>query len=242
MNIRFFSLMAVLACGCASAQDAPLPLVSLVPVDPLPDIPERPDRFFLDIKGGYAFSRDKDMPGMPGFVLEAGVRGRTWKMVHEGYLSVGYYAGNDTYTFDEARERFGVEAWYDDRYRSNVEHKVASMPLSVGYRMTVPLGQSGISLYADARYGISFFTDEFIQPAWCRDCCADDPWDDDDVCYENYDRKLARKSFTKGSYSVGGGVKVALSNSVELALGYEYYRIGSMKPWHIVQAGVTWTF
>lgn len=242
--------MALLLCGYACAQDAPLPPVSLVSVDPLPDIPEKPDRFFLDIKGGYAFSRDEDMPGMPGVVLEAGIRGRTWKIVHEGFLSFGYYAGGDSYTFEEARDRFGVEAWYDDRYRSNVEHEVSSMPLSIGYRMAVPLGDTGISLYAGARYGISFFSDEFVQPAWCHGSCSDEPWDDDDGwidvddddCHADHDRTLAKKSFTKGSYSVGGGVKVALSRSVELVLGYEYYRIGSMKPWHIVQAGVTWTF
>lgn len=210
--------MAVLACGCAGAQD------------------------FLDIKGGYAFSRDVDMPGMPGVVLEAGVRGRTGKIVHEGFFSFGYYAGNDSYTFEEARDRFGIEAWYDDRYRSRVKHEVASMPLSIGYRMAVPLGDTGVSLYAGARYGISFFRDEFVQPSWCNGCCSDDSWEDDADCYEDHDRTLAKKSFTKGSYAIGGGVKVACSRSVELALGYEYYRIGSMKPWHIVQVGVTWTF
>lgn len=241
MKTRFFSLLVVLLGGYACAQDAPLPPVSLVSVDPLPEIPQKPDRFFLDLKGGYAISRDDDMPGMPGFVLEAGIRGRTWNIVHEGFLSFGYYAGDESYTFEEARDRFGVEAWYDDRYRSDVKHKVSSMPLSVGYRMAVPLGRSGISLYAGARYGLSYFSDEFVQPAWCDGWYSDDPWDDDHNC-ENRDRTLARKSFTKGSCSFGGGFKVALSSSVELALGYEYYRIGSMKPWHIVQAGVTWTF
>lgn len=234
---------AVLACGSLCAQDGheqPVPLVSL---EPLPDVPEKPDRYFMSIAGGYAFSRDDDMPGMPGVVMDVGVCGRTWKILHEAFVSFGYYAGEDSYSFEEARDRFGVEAWYDDRFRSQVKHEVESMPLTVGYRMTAPLGNSCISLFAGARFGISFFRDEFVQPAWCSHTCKDDPWDDDDDdCYEDCDRTLAKKSSVKRLWAIDGGMKVALSNSVELALGYEYCRIGSMKPWHIIQVGVTWTF
>ncbi len=241
--MKTYSLFAfALAAWGVCAQDAPLPPVSIVPLDPLPDVPTQPDRYFINLAGGYAFSRDRDMPGMPGVVLEVGVRGKTWKILHEGFLSFGYYTGTDNYTFEEARDRFGIEAWYDDRYHSSVRHEVESMPLTVGYRLAVPLGRSGISLFAGARYGISYFRDAFVQPAWCHCCDKDDWWDDDDDRYRNCDRSLGKKTSFKSSWALDGGVRIALSDTVELAVGYEYYRIGSMKPWHIVQAGVTWSF
>lgn len=236
----FIGLLPLLAAG-ASAQDEALPgyVPVAAPALTLP-APTGPDRFFIRVDGGYAFSSDRDMPGLPGAMFELGMRGQTWKILHEGFVALGFYSGSDTLTFEEAHDRFGVYPSYDGRYRPRVKHEVQTIPLMVGYRFNVPLGRSPLSLYAGARCGVSFFQDEFIQPPWHPYHCDDDDWYDD--CRGDDDLELSRKSMTRFSYAFDGGLRLALDESVSMTLGYEYYRVGSMKPLHIIQLGVTWSF
>lgn len=115
------------------------------------------------------------------------------------------------------RDYFGIDA--------NKKAEMRAIPILVGYTANIPLNDT-ILFYVGAKIGAVSVKDETTYTA--------------EGLFDTH-----KTTGWKFAYSLGAGIKIALSNTTDLKIGYEQYRMhynSHSNPYHAIQAGICWSF
>lgn len=198
--------------------------------------------FGMSIKGVYGIAGDSDMPNLGGGLLSLNSYTETGDIVHELSLTTGLMSsGNKHFSaFDIGRE-WGysdaqIQQFLNDKNITNVDFKYklkTSIPLLGGYTLNLPLVQEKAYFFLGGKIGVTFNT-------WRTTGTVDrkrtgiPPTERIRVSVSEYNADF--------TFSLTAGFRFAIGNTTDLILGYEFLKFHEVEPYHLIQAGISWTF
>ena len=200
--------------------------------------------FGMSIKGVYGIAGDSDMPNLGGGLLSLNSYTETGDIVHELSLTAGLMSSDAKHfnAFDIGRELgysdAQIQQFLNDKNITNVDLKIkyqTSIPLLAGYTLNLPLVQEKAYFYLGGKIGITFNT-------WRATATLDRK------VWHNSSYRIERKRISASEYnadftfSLTAGFRFAIGNKTDLILGYELLKFLEVEPYHLIQAGISWTF
>lgn len=198
--------------------------------------------FGMSIKGVYGIAGDSDMPNLGGGLLSLNSYTETGDIVHELSLTAGLMSSDAKHfnAFDIGRE-WGysdaqIQQFLDDKNITNVDFKYklkTSIPLLGGYTLNLPLVQEKAYFFLGGKIGVTFNT-------WRTTGTVDrkrtgiPPTERIRVSVSEYNADF--------TFSLTAGFRFAIGNTTDLILGYELLKFHEVEPYHLIQAGISWTF
>lgn len=198
--------------------------------------------FGMSIKGVYGIAGDSDMPNLGGGLLSLNSYTETGDIVHELSLTTGLMSsGNKHFSaFDIGRELgysdAQIQQFLDDKNIINADFKYklkTSIPLLGGYTLNLPLVQEKAYFFLGGKIGVTFNT-------WRTTGTVDrkrtgiPPTERIRVSVSEYNADF--------TFSLTAGFRFAIGNTTDLILGYELLKFHEVEPYHLIQAGISWTF
>lgn len=197
--------------------------------------------FGMSIKGVYGIAGDSDMPNLGGGLLSLNSYTETGDIVHELSLTAGLMSSDAKHfnAFDIGRELgysdAQIQQFLNDKNITNVDLKVkyqTSIPLLAGYTLNLPLVQEKAYFFLGGKIGVTFNSLRATATI--------------DRQISEYRKERTRASATEVNadftFSATLGFRFAIGNTTDLILGYELLKFHDTDPYHVIQAGISWTF
>lgn len=199
--------------------------------------------FGMGIKGVYGFGEDGN-PNLGGGMISNHAYIETGDIVHELSVTLGLLSSENKHfsAFDIGRE-WGVsdkqiQQFLDDKDITNFDLKgrlQTSIPVLGGYTLNLPLVQEKAYFFLGGKVGITFNT-------WRATATLDRKvWHNSSYRIERT-RISASERNADFTFSLTAGFRFAIGNKTDLILGYELLKFHEVEPYHLIQAGISWTF
>lgn len=197
--------------------------------------------FGMGIKGVYGFGEDGN-PNLGGGLLSNHAYIETGDIVHELSLTTGLMSSENKHfsAFDIGRELgysdAQIQQFLDDNNIINADLKrklKTSIPLLGGYTLNLPLVQEKAYFFLGGKIGVTLNT-------WRTTGTVDRKRDG----FPPTERIRVGVSERNAdfTFSLTAGFRFAIGNKTDLILGYELLKFHEVEPYHLVQAGISWTF
>lgn len=201
--------------------------------------------FGMTIKGAYGIAGDSDMPNLGGGLLSLNSYTETGDIVHELSLTAGLMTSDAKHfnAFDIGRELgfsdTQIQNFLDDKSITNVDLKIkyqTSIPLLAGYTLNLPLVEEKAYFFLGGKIGVTLntlrATATIDRKVWVNNSA--------------YRIERGRASSTDFNadftFSATVGFRFSVGQSTDLILGYELLKFHDTDPYHVIQAGISWTF
>lgn len=201
--------------------------------------------FGMSIKGVYGIAGDSDMPDIGGGFLSLNSYIETGDIVHELSLTTGLMSsGNKHFSAFDIGHEFGysdveIQQFLDEKNITSIDLKgrlQTSIPILGGYTLNLPLVQEKAYFFLGGKIGVTFNT-------WRATGTIDRK-----VWMNNSTYRIERFRASVSDYnadftfSFTAGFRFAIGNTTDLILGYELLKFHDTDPYHVIQAGISWTF
>lgn len=201
--------------------------------------------FGMTIKGAYGIAGDSDMPNLGGGLLSLNSYTETGDIVHELSLTAGLMSSDAKHfnAFDIGRE-WGysdaqIQHFLNEKNITNVDLKIkyqTSIPLLAGYTLNLPLVQEKAYFFLGGKIGVTFNS---LKATATIDRKI---WQYDSTYRIEKGRASATEFNADFTFSATLGFRFAIGNTTDLILGYELLKFHDTDPYHVIQAGISWTF
>lgn len=186
------------------------------------------------------------MPNLGGGLISLNSYTETGDIVHELSLTAGLMSSNAKHLNTSGIDAFDIghklgysdaqiQQILNDKTITNVDLKVkyqTSIPLLAGYTLNLPLAQEKAYFFLGGKIGVTFNSLRTTATI--------------DRKISGYQKERERTSVTEDNadftFSATLGFRFAIGNTTDLILGYELLKFHDTDPYHVIQAGISWTF
>lgn len=201
--------------------------------------------FGMGIKGVYGIAGDSDMPNLGGGLLSLNSYTETGDIVHELSLTTGLMSsGNKHFSAFDIGRAWGysdaqIQQFLDNKSITNVDLKIkyqTSIPLLAGYTLNLPLVQEKAYFFLGGKIGVTFNS---LKATATVDRKI---WQYGSTYRIERSKASATEVNADFTFSATLGFRFAIGNTTDFILGYELLKFHDTDPYHVIQAGISWTF
>ena len=132
-----------------------------------------------------------------------------------------------------------IQHFLNEKNITNVDLKIkyqTSIPLLAGYTLNLPLVQEKAYFFLGGKIGVTFNS---LKATATIDRKI---WQYDSIYRIERGRASATEFNADFTFSATLGFRFAIGNTTDLILGYELLKFHDTDPYHVIQAGISWTF
>lgn len=204
--------------------------------------------FGMTIKGAYGIAGDSEMPDIGGGFLSLNSYIETGDIVHELSLTTGLLFSENkqqwSYPFDTAllssEQQNSLLTNYGIKHAEGAISAKAkiktSIPLLAGYTLNLPLVQEKAYFFLGGKIGVTFNT---LSGTMYGHALVTDRNDRLYSISESYTQRTFSTDFT---FTLTTGFRFSVGKSTDLIIGYELLKYKDSDPYHVIEAGISWTF
>ena len=204
--------------------------------------------FGMSIKGVYGIAGDSTMPDIGGGFLSLNSYTETGDIVHELSLTTGLLSSENkqqwSYPFDTAllstaQQNLLLNSYGIKHAEGTISAKAkiqTSIPLLAGYTVNLPLVQEKAYFFLGGKIGVTFNT---LNATIYGNALVTDRNDRLHRINESYSSRASSTDFT---FTLTKGFRFAIGKSTDLIIGYELLKYKDADPYHVIEAGISWTF